>query len=146
MTLKCHFQSKPFYDCMIFSESKHPQLLSFLSHEFLCKYIFTSRFPQLQTLVELCFGPMYTKPAINIQMLPWFLPSIFTLLCFPDVYILKSLVTLSDPGGSTDQCVKSQSSNEPSSTQWCMDVPIKSASYFLSLAAFLIRGGEGGGV
>lgn len=127
---------------MIFSGSKHPQVLSLLSHEFLSKCTFASLFPWLQTLIELCFATVYRKPTINTQLLPWFLPSIFAVLYFPDVCIFKSLVTLlSDPGGSTDHCVKSHSSNEPSNTQWCMDVPIKSASYFLNLAAFLIQGG-----
>lgn len=84
----------------------------------------------------------HTKPTTNIQLLPWFFPSIFPLLCFLDMCILKSLVrSLSDPGGSTDHCIKSHSSNKPSNTQWCMDVTIKSASYFLSLATFLIQGG-----
>lgn len=82
MTFKCHFQPKSFYDCMIFSESRHPWILSLLNHDFLSKYTFTSLFPQLQILVELCFGTVYTKPTINIQLLLWFLPSIFYFITF----------------------------------------------------------------
>lgn len=84
---------------LIFCGSKHPRLLLFLSHILFSQIPLCNMLSPTSKFAGIVIWVCLYKTCYKYKQLPCFLPSIFTLLCFPDTYILKSLVTLlSDTG------------------------------------------------